>query len=85
MKYKSALLKLFQVSDERQLRMSDRILIKHLLSRMRQPQSGGGFSIRPDLSPLGGMVQFTGYVDRFAPVFVGPLLDNVAFQLRQSL
>lgn len=52
---------------------------------MQHQQSGGGFSIRPDLSPLGGMVQFTGYVDRFAPVFVGPLLDNVAFQLRQSM
>lgn len=83
MNYKSALLKLFNVSDERHLRASDRILIKHLLSRMQQ--SGGGFSIRPDLGEIGGMVQFTGYVDRFAPVFVGPLLDNVAFQLRQSL
>jgi hypothetical protein len=57
--------------------------MKHLLGRMHQ--SGGGYSIRPDLGDIAGMAQRTGYVDRFPPVFVGQLLDNVAFQLRGSV
>jgi len=83
MNYKKLLLKLFNVTDEKQLKTSDRTLMKHLLGRMQQ--SGGGYSIRPDLGDIAGMAQRTGYVDRFPPVFVGQLLDNVAFQLRGSV
>jgi hypothetical protein len=83
MNYKKRLLNLFNVSDERQLTSSDRVLLKHLMGRLNQ--SGGGYSIRPDLGDIAGMAQRTGYVDRFPPVFVGNLLDNVAFQLRGSV
>jgi hypothetical protein len=85
MNFKKKILHLFDVESEAQLKQSDRLLVKHLLKQLHQKQSGGGYSIRPDLGEIAGMVQRTGYVDRFPPVFVGQLLDNVAFQLRGSV
>jgi hypothetical protein len=74
-KYK--LLQLFEVNNENELNYSDRLLFNDIL---RRPQSGGGISIRPDLGEIAGMVERTGYVDRYPPVFVDELLSGVAFQ-----
>jgi len=77
-KYK--LLQLFEVNNENELNYSDRLLFNDIFKRR---QSGGGFSIRPDLGEIAGMVERTGYVDRYAPVFVDELLSDVAFQIHQ--
>ena len=77
-KYK--LLQLFEVNNEDKLNYSDRLLFNDIL---RRRQSGGGFSIRPDLGEIAGMVERTGYVDRFPPIFVDELLRDVSFQIHQ--
>jgi hypothetical protein len=77
-KYK--LLQLFEVNNEDKLNYSDRLLFNDILKRR---QSGGGFSIRPDLGEIAGMVERTGYVDRFPPIFVDELLRDVSFQIQQ--
>ena len=73
------LLELFGVNNENNLNYSDRLLYDDLINM--EIQLGGGFSIRPDLGEINGMVQRTGYVDRFAPVFVDELLKDVVFKL----
>jgi hypothetical protein len=73
------LLKLFGVKNENNLNYSDRLLFNDIINN--KIQSGGGFSIRPDLGEINGMVERTGYVDRFDPVFVDELLRDVAFKL----
>ena len=79
-KYK--LLQLFEVTNEKELNYTDRLLFNDILnSNGRGHQSGGGYSIRPDLGEIAGMVERTGYVDRYPPVFVDELLSDVAFQV----
>jgi hypothetical protein len=73
------LLELFEVNDENNLNYSDRRLFNDIIRQ--EVQLGGGFSIRPDLGEINGMVERTGYVDRFAPVFVDELLKDVVFKL----
>ena len=77
-KYK--LLQLFEVNTENELNYSDRLLFNDIFKRR---QSGGGFSIRPDLGEIAGMVERTGYVDRYPPLFIDELLGDVAFQIHQ--
>ncbi len=79
---RSKLLKLFGVSNEMNLKYSDRKLFNDILQK--QVQLGGGYSIRPDLGEIAGMVERTGYVDRFAPVFVDELLNDVANNLNTN-
>jgi len=73
------LLELFEVKHENNLNYSDRRLFNDIIRQ--EVQLGGGFSIRPDLGEINGMVERTGYVDRFAPVFVDELLKDVVFKL----
>ena len=73
------LLELFEVNDENKLNYSDRCLFNDIIRQ--EVQLGGGFSIRPDLGEINGMVERTGYLDRFAPVFVDELLKDVVFKL----
>jgi hypothetical protein len=73
------LLELFEVNHENNLNYSDRCLFNDIIRQ--EVQLGGGFSIRPDLGEINGMVERTGYVDRFAPVFVDELLKDVVFKL----
>jgi hypothetical protein len=79
-KYK--LLQLFEVNNEDELNYSDRLLFNDIFRR--RGLSGGGFSIRPDLGEIAGMVERTGYVDRYPPVFVDELLSDVAFQIQNQ-
>lgn len=73
------LLELFEVNDENKLNYSDRCLFNDIIRQ--EVQLGGGFSIRPDLGEINGMVERTGYLDRFAPVFVDELLKDIVFKL----
>jgi hypothetical protein len=73
------LLELFEVNNENSLEYTDRLLFNDILNK--EIQLGGGFSIRPDLGEINGMVERTGYVDRFAPIFVDELLKDVAQKL----
>lgn len=74
---KETILRLLGVSNERQLKYSDRVLLHDLLTIIRQ--NGGGFSMRPDLGEINGMTPRTGYLDKHPPIFVGELLRDVAF------
>jgi hypothetical protein len=74
------LLELFEVKNENSLNYTDQLLFNDILNK--QFQLGGGFSIRPDLGEINGMVERTGYVDRFAPIFVDQLLQDVALKLK---
>jgi len=73
------LLELFDVVHENSLNYTDRLLFNDIINK--KLQLGGGFSIRPDLGEINGMVERTGYVDRFAPIFVDELLQDVASKL----
>ena len=78
---KKTILSLLGVKNERQLNYSDRILLNDLLAIIelsQKKQSGGGFSIRPDLGELNGLSYRTGYLDKHPPIFVGELLRDVA-------
>ena len=81
---KKTILSLLGVKNERQLNYSDRMLLNDLLSIIElnnKKQSGGGFSIRPDLGELNGLSYRTGYLDKHPPIFVGELLRDVAFSV----
>jgi len=76
---KETILHLLGVKRERDLKISDQILLNDLLSIINGKQRGGGFSIRPELGELNGLSQRTGYIDKHPPIFVGELLKDVAF------
>lgn len=77
---KKAILALLGAQNERQLSYGDQMLLNDLLSIIgrNRKQSGGGFSIRPDLGELNGLSYRTGYLDKHPPIFVGELLRDVA-------
>jgi hypothetical protein len=72
--------KLFCTDNLEKLNKADKILINDLLS-FKNIKSGGGYSIRPDLGEINGMVDFTGYSDKNPPIYIGKLLSYVSSSL----
>jgi hypothetical protein len=68
--------KLFNTDNLKKLNKSDKLLINDLL--FKKIQTGSGYSIRPDLGEINGMVDFTGYSDKNPPVYIGKLLSYVS-------
>lgn len=72
--------KLFLTDNLEKLNKADKILI-HDLFELKNIKSGGGYSIRPDLGEINGMVDRTGYLDKNPPVYIGKLLSYVSSSL----
>jgi hypothetical protein len=72
--------KLFLTDNLEKLNKADKILI-HDLFALKNIKSGGGYSIRPDLGEINGMVDRTGYLDKNPPVYIGKLLSYVSSSL----
>ena len=72
--------KLFLTENLDKLNRADKILISDLLS-LKNIKTGGGYSIRPDLGEINGMVDFTGYSDKNPPIYISKLLSYVSSSL----
>lgn len=72
--------KLFNTNNLDKLSNSDKMLINDLviISKIKR---GGGYSIRPDLGEINGMVDRTGYLDKNPPIYIGKLLSYVSSSL----
>jgi len=71
---------LFSIDDLHKLNKADKILINDLIA-LKHIKTGGGYSIRPDLGEINGMVDFTGYSDKNPPIYIGKLLSYVSSSL----
>jgi hypothetical protein len=72
--------KLFCTDNLQKLNKADKILINDIIS-LKNIKSGGGYSIRPDLGEINGMVDFTGYSDKNPPIYISKLLYYVSSSL----
>ncbi len=72
--------KLFLTDNFQTLNKADKILINDLLA-LKTIKTGGGFSMRPDLGEINGMIDFTGYSDKNPPIYIGKLLSYVSSSL----
>lgn len=68
---------IFNTHSIDKLSLGDKILLNDLLI-ISKIKKGGGYSIRPDLGEINGMVQRTGYLDNNPPVYIGKLLSYVS-------
>ena len=73
----SILKNLFNTHSVEKLSVGDKILLNDLVL-ISKTKKGGGYSIRPDLGEINGMVQRTGYIDNNPPVYIGKLLSYVS-------
>jgi hypothetical protein len=72
------ILSLFNAKNIEELSFSDMKLLEDLLKiKEKSKQNGGGYSIRPDLGEINGMVDYSGYTDKNPPVYIGELLKYV--------
>jgi hypothetical protein len=60
------------------LRAEKNTIEQQIASLFKKIQTGSGYSIRPDLGEINGMVDFTGYSDKNPPVYIGKLLSYVS-------
>ena len=72
--------KIFCTDNLHKLNKADKILIHDLLA-LKNIKTGGGFSMRPDLGEINGMIDFTGYSDKNPPIYIGKLLSYVSSSL----
>ena len=68
---------IFKTDNIDKLSVGDKILLNDLVffSKIKR---GGGYSIRPDLGEINGMVDRTGYLDKNPPIYIGKLLSYVS-------
>lgn len=74
------LLTLFNAESSSNLKKSDRKLLKDILA-IKKTMKGGGLSMRPDLGGINGQMIYTGYNSKYAPLYVGELLEQCANSL----